>query len=257
MAKTKKKIEEDVPTDVLLAWCIDRSGSMQGFQQDTIDGFNAFLEEQKELDGNAWLSLVLFDTIFDVPTVAMDIHEVEPLNRQSYAPAGGTALYDAVGLTIDGIEAWLANNKKFDGKVLVTVWTDGGENSSSKWAARLGGLKLMMERVREKQDDGWIFSFLGAGGAAWTEGEQFASTFGVQNTTQVAANAQGVRASYAASSTGARMLRSSGKYNGTSDYLAEATMDSLTMSRFGVEDTAMALAGTKNVTSTDVDEEEE
>ncbi len=250
-----KKSKADQQTDVLLAWCIDRSGSMGWLTDDTIDGFNKFLEEQKGLPGNAWLSMVLFDDTFQAPVVAMDITEVAPLTRQTYYVGGGTALYDAVGVTIDGIEGWLNNNPKFGGKVLVTIWTDGGENASTKWSRHIGGLKLMMDRIREKQDEGWIFSFLGAGGAAWTEGEQFAHTVGLQNSTQVTPTSSGVRSSYAAASTGAKSLRSTGNYAGTSDYLAEATADSATMANFGVADVAEALAGTSNKTSDETEDD--
>lgn len=246
-AKTSKKKKQQV-TDVLLAWCIDRSGSMYPFTKDTIDGFNAYLEEQKAIEeGNAYLSMVLFDNTFQVPYVAEDVRSMEPLTDTTYYVGGSTALYDAVAVTIDGVEAWLANND-FDGKVLVTVWTDGLENASSL------SLSALMDRIREKQDEGWTFSFLGAGGAAWTEGKQFASTVGVQNSTQVTATSSGVRASYAAMSKGATALRSTGHYAGTTSYLNEAVADTHTLASFGVSDAAEALAGTSNV---EVDEEED
>ena len=41
---------------------IDASGSMQPFVNDTIGGFNKFLEEQKTLDGEANITLITFDS---------------------------------------------------------------------------------------------------------------------------------------------------------------------------------------------------
>ena len=40
---------------------LDRSGSMSSIVNDAIGGFNAFLEEQKTVPGEAKLTLVLFD----------------------------------------------------------------------------------------------------------------------------------------------------------------------------------------------------
>ena len=40
---------------------LDRSGSMESIRDDTIGGFNAFLESQKSEPGTATLTLVQFD----------------------------------------------------------------------------------------------------------------------------------------------------------------------------------------------------
>lgn len=243
MARKTKK-EEAVP--VLVAWCIDRSGSMQGMEDDTIGGFNAFVKEQKDLPGEMLLSLVLFDTTFQAPIVAMDIREVPPLDRSTYYIGGGTSLYDAVGVTISGVEGWLANNPEFKGLVNVQVWTDGGENSSSRWSKYCGGLQQMMDKVREKQAEGWVFSFLGSGGAAWTEGENFQAVFSRKNTTQFANNAAGTRMSYATASAGVKGMRSSGSYTSNSVSLDNLAADAATLTSYGINSAEEALAGTDN-----------
>lgn len=43
-----------------LVFIIDRSGSMAGLEDDTVGGFNAFVEKQKKTEGEAVLSAVLF-----------------------------------------------------------------------------------------------------------------------------------------------------------------------------------------------------
>ena len=43
-----------------IVFILDRSGSMAGVVDDTIGGFNAFIEKQKKEDGDALLSTVLF-----------------------------------------------------------------------------------------------------------------------------------------------------------------------------------------------------
>ena len=44
-----------------LVFILDRSGSMGGLEQDTIGGFNAMLTRQKEQDGEANVTTILFD----------------------------------------------------------------------------------------------------------------------------------------------------------------------------------------------------
>ncbi len=45
---------------------LDRSGSMQSIKADTIGGFNAFLQQQKETPGTATITLARFDDVYDV-----------------------------------------------------------------------------------------------------------------------------------------------------------------------------------------------
>lgn len=44
-----------------LVFILDRSGSMDGLEDDTIGGFNAMLEKQKKEEGKAFVSTILFD----------------------------------------------------------------------------------------------------------------------------------------------------------------------------------------------------
>ena len=44
-----------------LDFILDRSGSMGGLEPDTIGGFNAMLTRQKEQDGEANVTTILFD----------------------------------------------------------------------------------------------------------------------------------------------------------------------------------------------------
>lgn len=43
-----------------LVCIIDRSGSMSGFESDTIGSFNGMIEKQKKLPGTCYLTVVLF-----------------------------------------------------------------------------------------------------------------------------------------------------------------------------------------------------
>ena len=61
MKKTNKKIKE---MDVV--FLLDRSGSMSGIEQDTIGGYNSYLEKQRKNKMNTKITTVLFDDQYEV-----------------------------------------------------------------------------------------------------------------------------------------------------------------------------------------------
>lgn len=206
----KKKV-----TDVLVGFVLDKSPSMSHLVPDTIKGFNTFLEEQQALDGDAYLSLTLFDQNLNVPLVAQEIKDCPQMGtvQLPYRIDGmGTALYDAVGATILGIEGWLKNNKTFKGEVVIVVWTDGEENMSRTWT-----LANLLAKIQEKRDAGWQFSFLGSGGSAWLEGQNFVKVFTPAHTVSVSNDSFGTANSYGAASMSLTSLRSTGNYTSTLD----------------------------------------
>lgn len=209
--KKNKKIQE--PTPVLISWCLDRSGSMGGLETSTVSGFNEFLADQQNQPGKAYLSLLLFDDHLDVRYVAQDVKEVANMifgghGENPYFVGGSTALYDAVRVSIKGTEQWLVNHPEFDGEVIQIVFTDGGENASLN--KDIEGLNAL---IREKQEAGWAFQFLGSGGAAWTEGKNFATIQGT-NTMNVQYNASTANALYASVSSSINHTRATGaSYN--------------------------------------------
>lgn len=161
-------------TDVLINLVLDKSGSMgEGNKRaGTIEGLNSFFREQREQEGQALLSLTLFDTGFDVRFVGADLREVPDLGQTGnpYTPNGGTALYDAVATTIKGTDEWLLNHRDFTGKVVCVINTDGEENSS-----KTTSLDDVNEMISAKTAQGWEFVFMGVGQASWTEGQKFTS----------------------------------------------------------------------------------
>ena len=42
-----------------IIFILDRSGSMQGLEKDTIGGFNSLIEKQKKVEGDTLISTVL------------------------------------------------------------------------------------------------------------------------------------------------------------------------------------------------------
>ncbi|MBQ6757558.1 MAG: hypothetical protein IJP42_00520, partial [Selenomonadaceae bacterium] len=88
-----------------LVFILDRSGSMAGLEEDTIGGFNAMIKkQQKETDGAAFVSTVLFNQRSEVLHDRIPLAEVKPLTDSDYEVGGTTALLDAVGGAVNHIK---------------------------------------------------------------------------------------------------------------------------------------------------------
>jgi uncharacterized protein YegL len=144
---------------VEIAVVLDRSGSMYKLVEDTIGGYNEFLAEQKEVDGEANLTLVLFDDQYEVLHDGYDLRLAPELTKKQYFTRGWTALYDAFGKTINNMAARIAKmpDDKRPDKVIVVVTTDGEENSSREYSS-----DQVKSLVEEKEKEGWEFMFFGA-----------------------------------------------------------------------------------------------
>jgi len=155
-----------------IGFVLDRSGSMNAMKEEAIGGINAFLESQRKLPGEARLTLVLFDHEYIAAYDGVPIKDVPPLDSQSYAPRGTTALLDAIGRTINTIGERLDKTPESErpGKVIVAILTDGLENASQEF--QRNQIFKMIQRQREVFS--WEFIFLGARQDAISTGKQMA-----------------------------------------------------------------------------------
>lgn len=153
MAFMKKDLTE-------LVFILDRSGSMMGMVDDTIGGFNAMLERQKEKPGDAYVSTVLFSNSSKVIHDRVKIKQVQPLTRQQYFVGGCTALLDAIGGAIHHIGNIhkYAREEDVPEHTLFIIITDGMENASHQYSIEMVRQKIQ----KEKEKYGWEFLFLGA-----------------------------------------------------------------------------------------------
>ena len=143
-----------------LVFILDRSGSMQGLERDTIGGFNAMLQKQKRQPGEAYVSTVLFDTEVQVLHDRLKLHKVKPLTEKDYQVRGCTALLDAVGGAIRHIGNIhkYARPEDVPEHTLFVITTDGLENASRRYSA--DQVREMIQRQQARY--GWEFLFLGA-----------------------------------------------------------------------------------------------
>ena len=153
-----------------MVFIIDKSGSMEGLEKDTIGGFNSMLKEQQAVEGEAVVTTVLFDNRYELLHDRIDIRAVSPLTEKNYTVGGNTALLDALGKTIRKIrdvQEHTAENYRAE-KVLFIIITDGEENASREYSAER--IKARIEY--QKQKYGWEFVFFGANMDAVLEAEK-------------------------------------------------------------------------------------
>jgi len=152
-----------------LVFILDRSGSMNGLEADTIGGFNGMLEKQKAEGEKVNVTTVLFDDEVEVIHDRFPIDIIKPLTSEDYYVRGCTALLDAVGESIKKIENVQKHlpEEHQAGKVIFIITTDGHENSSVEF--NYPEIKRMIEA---KKEIGWDFLFLGANIDAGAEAEK-------------------------------------------------------------------------------------
>lgn len=143
-----------------LVFILDKSGSMEGLEIDTIGGYNSMLAKQQAVEGECYITTVLFDNNYKLLHDHIEIKAVSPITQKEYYVGGSTALLDAIGRTIEKIgnvqkhtrEAYRAE------KVMFVIITDGEENASRKYS--LDKVKAQIEWQKEQYS--WEFIFLGA-----------------------------------------------------------------------------------------------
>lgn len=156
-----------------LVFIIDRSGSMSGLESDTIGGFNSMIRKQKQAEGEALISTVLFDNVSEVLHDRVNVKDIQPMTEYDYTVRGTTALLDAIGGAIHhiGNVHKYARQEDVPEHTMFVITTDGMENASRYYSSEK--VKKMIERQKVKY--GWEFLFLGAN----IDAVETASHFGI------------------------------------------------------------------------------
>ena len=138
-----------------IVFLLDRSGSMSGVEDDTIGGYNSYLNEQK--NNNVRVTTILFDDKYEMINERTPIKKVNKLTRDDYYVRGSTALLDAIGKSINYIDS------KKSKKTLFVITTDGYENASREYSK--DKIKSMI-----KKHDNYEFIYIGADIDSYSEG---------------------------------------------------------------------------------------
>lgn len=148
----------------LYHFVLDKSGSMSNCRETTIAGFNAQLETIQQLqqefpDQEFQVSLTIFDNSVENILSQIGIALFKPLTHSLYHPNGGTALLDAIGMSINEIrisnESLILNDEM---SVVMVILTDGMENASREFTYH----QIARTIQSLEETDKWTFTFLGA-----------------------------------------------------------------------------------------------
>lgn len=142
-----------------VAVVLDRSGSMMSVKQATIDGFNEFLNAQKQVPGECRVLLAQFDDDYEI-VLDKVLADVPPLNDSTFQPRSMTALFDAMGKMIVDLGKKLEALPEVErpGRVLLATITDGYENASKEFTQK--DIKRLVEQQTSQYQ--WDFVFIGA-----------------------------------------------------------------------------------------------
>lgn len=137
---------------------VDESGSMSIIHKQAFTGMNETLQtirqmQEKYPDQKQSVTLLTFDTghtKWHYDNTPAD--KTQDLGWKDYNPGGGTPLYDAIGKGISKVNA----NVTEGDHVLVTIITDGEENSSEEWT-----LKMVRNMIEKLKSQNWTFTLIG------------------------------------------------------------------------------------------------
>ena len=164
---------------------IDESGSMQSIKREAINSVNETIQtiraaEKRHADQEHYVSVVLFNDEVKTINDCVAANDVAELTDASYQPDCCTALYDAMGISINAMRKQTSP----EDKVLVTVVTDGYENASREWSGM--AIKSLVEQMRGQ---GWTFAYIGAN----HDVESVAASISITNTMSFEASDTGVQ----------------------------------------------------------------
>lgn len=182
---------------------------MSKIEDDTRGGFNSFLEDQRDEEGSATVTLYDFNTDVELVYEEYPIEEAPKLDENNYTPGGRTALHDAIYRAVRETADAIVDRDPAErpDNVIVVVLTDGKENASETHHERV------REQVSIRQDeDDWEFFFIGANQDAVLT----ANEMGIHEdrSLNMAHSGEGARAAYESTSDQISQARQTGTTDG-------------------------------------------
>ena len=190
-----------IPTRVHNLIIVDESGSMECIRKQAFSGMNETLQTirmmQKKYPAQLqYVTLVTFDS--DHTKLHYDntpAAKTKDIAWKAYNPCAGTPLYDAIGKGISKVNAQVEEGDH----VLVTIITDGYENSSEEWT-----LKMVRTMIEKQKKQNWTFTLIGTDNL---DVEEMAHSFAIEEHLQFQQDEKGTKEMFA------RERRSRERYN--------------------------------------------
>lgn len=107
-------------------------GKSAGMDPDVmIEGINSIVDKQKKIKDESTYSLAFFNDTYKLSALGKSIKEMRKYNQKTYVPKNGSALYDAMGYTMDAVGEMLAETKEEDRPSLVCMIIIGEADNAS------------------------------------------------------------------------------------------------------------------------------
>lgn len=137
-------------------------GKSEGMDREgVLAGFNALVEAQKDTEDESTYSLFFFNDAVRPSADGRSLKEIKKYNKVSYAPKGGSALYDAIGTALDSVGARLADTDEDERPSQVCVIILGeSDNASTMFTKEAVTEKIKVQKYTYK----WDFVFYGENG---------------------------------------------------------------------------------------------
>jgi hypothetical protein len=167
---------------------LDESGSMSSIKSLIINGFNELVQSVKGIEGQFQeqehlISMVSFNDLNNNILHFVDpVNKLDAINDSTYNPASMTPLYDAMGFSISKLKQYLEGKENYS--VLVTILTDGEENSSKEYTGT--AIKKLVDELKQQN---WTFTYIGAD----HDVEGMASKMNIHNTMSFDKNDQDIK----------------------------------------------------------------
>lgn len=183
----RKKAETPALCRVHNLIILDESGSMQSIYRPALSGVNETLQtirgaQTENPNQKHFVTLVTFDSRpglrYNEIYHNIEAEKAADITFEQYQPYGSTPLYDAMGRAINELRQEIED----DDIVLVTIITDGYENSSQEYTGK--AIKALVKEMRAKD---WVFTFIGAN----QDVEKVANSMAINNHLEFKADEEG------------------------------------------------------------------
>ncbi len=167
---------------------LDESGSMESIKKTIISGFNEVVQTVKGVakeypEQEHFITFVTFNSLKTNTLLENEkVEKLREISEREYNPTAGTPLFDAMGNSISQLRKITQTHSEYN--VLVTILTDGEENSSKEYNGAT--IKKMVEELKQEN---WTFTYIGAN----HDVEAFAAAISITNTMKFEPNEQDIK----------------------------------------------------------------
>jgi hypothetical protein len=228
---------------------LDASASMSSLIGSVTEGINAFVNEQKKLAGQCFISVYKFDSRpgwvlpeedegtsvrIELIRNRVSVQDFAPITIEDYAACGNTPLNDALmhvmGQTGKRLASLPFNQRP--GNVVLFISTDGEENSSEEFPVR--GNPAVREAIQHQQSKyNWHFIFTGSDVSTYDQADELGTP--LSNVLNYVPSDKGVDSLYRAASSKIGQLReglvSDCSFSAEEKASVESQDDSITITR--------------------------